>query len=193
MRYISKLNILFVLAVAAGGIAIWTMFIHANEENTTMKLVLTSSAFEEGKEIPRKYTGEGQDISPPLEWSAMPDNTKEIAIIVDDPDAPTPQPWVHWVIYKISPDTKKLDEAVSIGEKPPVPAGARQGKNTSGKIGYSGPMPPRGHGRHRYYFKIFALDAEIIIKGVPDKDALLNAMKGHILAEGQLMGTYQRD
>lgn len=160
-----------------------------------MKIELTSPAFAEGKRIPVKYTGEGQDVSPPLRWSGVPEGTKELALICDDPDAPTAEPWVHWVIYKIPADTKELAEGIPRVARLKEPAGALQGKNSwpSGDvIGYRGPMPPPGHGTHRYFFKLYALGAKLVLEPGATKKQLLEAMEGRILGEGQLMGTYER-
>ncbi len=160
-----------------------------------MKMKLTSPAFEPGQPIPKRYTGEGADVSPPLEWSNVPEGTQEFALICDDPDAPTPEPWVHWVIYKIPADVTKLPEGIAKTPKLSVPPGALQGKNSwpSGQtIGYRGPMPPPGHGRHRYYFRLYALDKKLDLQPGLTKKQLLEAMKGHILGEGELMGTYER-
>ncbi len=157
-----------------------------------MTIQLTSSAFANGQTIPKQHTADGQDVSPPLSWSALPDGTKELALICDDPDAPRPEPWVHWVIYKVPADITSLPEGVEKTHTPPVPAGALQGKNSFNKIGYGGPSPPRGHGRHRYYFRLYALDAELAVDAGLNKDALLEAMRGHVLAEGELVGLYER-
>ncbi len=159
------------------------------------RIQVTSSAFGEGQRIPKKYTGEGEDVSPPLAWSGVPAGTQELALIVDDPDAPTPQPWVHWVLYKIPADCKALPEGVKKVLRPDEPAGALQGKNSwpSGQtIGYRGPMPPPGHGVHHYRFHLYALDKKLEVEPGLTKDELLAAMKGHILGEGELTGTYQR-
>ncbi len=160
-----------------------------------MTLEVTSTGFIQGHPIPKKYTGEGADVSPPLAWSAVPAAAKELALICDDPDAPTVEPWVHWVIYKISADAKGLPEGVPRKTKPKEPAGAVQGKNSWGEgenIGYRGPMPPPGHGVHHYYFKLYALDAPLEAEPGLDKKAVLEKIRGHVLAEGVLMGTYQR-
>ena len=113
-------------------------------------------------------------------------------MIVDDPDAPTAQPWVHWVIYKIAPEVEGLAEGIPADAELSSPAGALQGKNTAGEIGYHGPMPPPGHGVHHYHFKLYALDKQLDLKAGANKQELLAAMEGHILAEGELVGTYQR-
>jgi len=153
-----------------------------------MSIQLTSTAFAEGKPIPSKYTCDGADVSPPLKWSNVPEGTKSIALVSDDPDAPVGT-WVHWVIYNIPPDVTELAEGVPKSEV--LTNGAKQGMTDFKRIGYGGPCPRPG-GPHRYFFKLYALDAELDLKPGATKQQLLRAMEGHILAEGQLMGTYQR-
>lgn len=160
-----------------------------------MTIELTSDAFLPGAEIPRKYTGDGQDLSPPLRWEGVPSNVREFALICDDPDAPSPDPWVHWVLYKIPADVLSLPEGVAADAKLEHPHGALQGQNSwpSGRtVGFRGPAPPRGHGRHHYHFRLYALDAALSLPAGSDKQALLKAMKGHVLDEGELVGTYER-
>jgi Raf kinase inhibitor-like YbhB/YbcL family protein len=154
-------------------------------------LSIRSKAFEPGKAIPPRHTGDGEDVSPPLTWSGVPPAAKELALIMDDPDAPRPKPWVHWVIYKIPADAAGLPQAVPKQAELSQPAGAVQGKNTWGRIGYGGPAPPKGRAHH-YHFKLYALDAALSVKPGLDKPALLAAMSGHILARGELIATYQR-
>ena len=149
-----------------------------------MTIEVSSPAFEAGATIPKKHTGEGQDISPPLRWSSLPQGTKEIAIICDDPDAPTQKPFVHWVIYKIPADQKGLPEDGI--------EGALEGTNDFGRRGYDGCMPPQGHGVHHYHFKVYALDTELDAPMGLSKDELLAAMRGSILDQGELVGTYER-
>ena len=156
-----------------------------------MKLTIESTAFGNNAAIPVRFTGDGEDLSPQLSWSGMPDSANELALICDDPDAPTPQPWVHWVIYKIPAGTTGLPEKVPPTKTLNEPAGARQGKNSWGGIGYRGPAPPRGP-VHHYFFKLYALDTALTVSAGLTKDQLLAAMEGHILAEGELIGTYQR-
>ena len=159
------------------------------------KIDFTSPAFKAGQRIPTKYTGEGDDVSPPLDWGAVPEGTKELAVICDDPDAPTPQPWVHWVIYKIPAAAKGLPEGLPKTPRLKEPAGAMPGRNSwpSGQtVAYRGPMPPPGHGVHHYYFRLFALDAPLSVKPGLDKKALQDAMSGHVLGQGELVGTYSR-
>ena len=148
---------------------------------------IKSSAFGSGKSIPSKYTCDGADFSPPLEWSGSPAGTKSFALICDDPDAPMGT-WVHWVIYEIPSATTMLAEGI-FREKE-LPGGGIQGINDFRRIGYGGPCPPGG--THRYFFKLFALDAMLSLKPGLTKDQLLKAMRGHILAEAQTMGTYKR-
>jgi len=158
-----------------------------------MVLSLKSSEFIEGQQIPKPFTGEGTDRSPALDWANIPNGTKELALICDDPDAPTPEPWVHWVMYKIPPDLTKLGEGIPTDDRIKELDGVIQGKNTWGRIGYGGPMPPVGHGWHRYFFKLYALDSSLNLEPGATKDELLKAMDGHILAETELMGKYRRD
>jgi len=162
------------------------------EEMTPMKLIISSSQMTGGQQIPVKYTGDGENISPPLKWSDPPEGTKELALIMDDPDAPRPDPWVHRVVYKIPPDVSGLPEGVAPAGELPDLGGALQGKNSSGGLGYRGPSPPRGHGVHHYHFKLYALSAEIDLPPGADKESLLQSMSGHILAEGEIVVTYQR-
>ena len=148
---------------------------------------ITSSAFTEGSMIPAKYTCDGQDISPPLEWENAPTVTKSFAIISDDPDAPVGT-WVHWVVYNIPSNIMKLDENVKPEKE--FENGMRQGNNSWPKIGYGGPCPPSG--THRYYFKLYALNTILNIEPGATKEQVLQAMKGHIIKEAQLMGKYKR-
>jgi Raf kinase inhibitor-like YbhB/YbcL family protein len=157
-----------------------------------MSLILKSPAFSQGKPIPTRHSGDGEDLSPALEWSGVPAAAKELALIVDDPDAPTKDPWVHWIIYKISAETNSLAEGIPALSRPDAPAGVLQGKNSWNTLGFRGPAPPKGHGVHRYFFKLFALDAALGLPPGMDKADLLKAMAGHIVGEAELMGTYYR-
>jgi Raf kinase inhibitor-like YbhB/YbcL family protein len=158
------------------------------KEKPTMNLQLTSSAFVEGKEIPRQYTCQGKDVSPPLKWSGVPTGAKSLVLIADDPDAPMGT-WVHWVLFDLPPATTDLSEDMPKTQH--LPGGAKQGLNDFKRLGYGGPCPPPGK-PHRYFFKLFALDALLDLKPGATKKDVEAAMKGHVLAEGQLMGTYQR-
>lgn len=153
-----------------------------------MAFELTSSAFQPDEMIPRKYTCDGADISVPLRWSDPPVGTKSFALIADDPDAPRGT-WVHWVLYDLPPGTRELPEGVPTQEV--LPSGARQGVNDFKKVGYGGPCPPRGPA-HRYFFKLYALDRPTSLPPRATKQQLLDAVKGHVLAEAQLVGRYRR-
>lgn len=157
-----------------------------------MAIQITSDAFLPSAVIPRRYTSDGQNLSPPLKWSGLPPQTRELALIAEDPDAPQPEPFVHWVVYGIPPEANGLPEGVPNRERPDAPAGALQGRNSFAKVGYGGPAPPRGHGLHHYHFRVYALNEPLKVKAQLDKKALLSAMSGHVLDEGELVGTYQR-
>lgn len=156
-----------------------------------MATTLTSAAFPHNGAIPKRYTCDGEDVSPPLVWSGLPAGTKGLVLIVDDPDAPDPAApkltWVHWVLYNIPPATPGLPQAVPVKA---LPAGTLQGLNDWKRTGYGGPCPPVG--RHRYFHKLYALDTVIPDLGKPTKATLEKAMQGHILARAELIGTYQR-
>ena len=156
-----------------------------------MPLSLRSSVFEPGGEIPRRHTCQGEDLSVPLEWDGAPPGTQSFALIVDDPDAPDPAKprvvWTHWVLYNIPADAKILKEAVKPHELPP---GTLEGLNDWKRTGYGGPCPPIG--RHRYFHKLYALDVELPDLRKPNKAQLETAMRGHVLAEAQLVGTYEK-
>lgn len=158
-----------------------------------MAISVTSTAFEAGKPIPKKYSGDGEDLSPRLAWSNIPQGTKEIALICDDPDAPMGT-WVHWVLYKIPPETTSLPEGLPREKTLRVPAGAAQGVNSfsTDNLGYRGPAPPPGRGAHHYHFKVYALDKPATLPPGADKKALLAEIRDHVLAQGELVGTYQR-
>lgn len=156
-----------------------------------MALTINSPAFAAGGSIPAKYTCEGQDVSPALTWTGVPAGAKSVALVVDDPDAPDPaapkRVYVHWVLYNIPATAAGLPEAVAASA---LPAGTREGTNDWNRTGYGGPCPPVG--RHRYFFKLYALDAELPDLGNPTKAELLKAMQGHILEHAEKIGTYQK-
>lgn len=151
------------------------------------KLDVRSPAFQEGAMIPKLYTCDGKNVSPPLTWGSAPERAQSIALICDDPDAPRGT-FVHWVLFNLPPESKGLQENVPVGKA--LAGGAKQGAGTSKKTGYMGPCPPSGV--HRYYFKVFVLDSRLNLDSGITKEQLLKAMDGRILAEGQLMGTYKR-
>ena len=158
---------------------------------TASSMTIRSAAFRDGAEIPMKHTCEGADVSPALEWSGVPAGAKGLALVVDDPDAPDPKApkmtWVHWVLYDLPPSVPGLAEAVARDALPP---GTRQGVNDWKHTGWGGPCPPIG--RHRYFFNLYALDVALGDLGTPTKAKLEAAMKGHIVAECQVMGTYEK-
>ena len=156
-----------------------------------MTLTLASPAFAHNGSLPARLTCDGRDVSPELRWSGLPVGTQSLALIVDDPDAPDPaaprMTWVHWVLYNIPPTAAGLPEGVAVRDLPP---GTREGMNDWGRTGYGGPCPPIG--RHRYFHKLYALDMVLPDLGKPAKAGLEQAMKGHVLASTELVGTYQR-
>jgi Raf kinase inhibitor-like YbhB/YbcL family protein len=185
----TRLNVLFATVMlgwlaTAGG---------ADKPHPTnvMNIQITSTAFSEGQPIPAKYSCEGSDISPPLRWipqGGPPANIKSFTLIMDDPDAPVGT-WVHWVLYDLPPDATGLPE--NVAKTRDLSSGAKQGLNSWPRLGYGGPCPPPGK-PHRYFFKLYALDKMLDLKPNATKMDVEAAMKGHVLAEGQLMGTYQR-
>lgn len=156
-----------------------------------MALTIRSTAFADGAEIPMRYTCEGDDDSPPLAWAGVPAGARSLALVVDDPDAPDPaaprMTWVHWIVYDLAPEVTGLAEGP---RHAPLPAGAREGRNDWKRTGWGGPCPPIG--RHRYFFKLYALDAPLGDLGTPTKAALERAMEGHVLAKAELVGTYEK-
>lgn len=177
------------LRIAAGLFAVQVWLI-ADAAGTAMALTLTSSAFKPGGKIPSKYTCEGDDISPPLSFEGTPPGTRSLALIVDDPDAPDPKApkrvWVHWVVHNLPPDSKGLAENASSTGLPP---GAVSGLNDRKQTAYNGPCPPVG--RHRYFHKLYALDTTLPLTALTKAD-IEAAIEGHILAQAELMGTYQK-
>lgn len=150
---------------------------------------LSSSTFAPRSEIPARHTCEGEDVAPPVQWKGVPDRTASLVLIVDDPDAPDPaaplRTWVRWVLFNIPPTASGLPEGGR-----PLPAGTREGLNDWGRHGYGGPCPPVG--RHRYFFKLYALDTALPALSRPTKAAVEQAMRGHVLAQAELIGTYQK-
>ncbi len=154
---------------------------------------MQSTAFLNGEPIPQKYSQDGENISPPLSWSDVPAEAKELVLICEDPDAPMIQPFVHWMMFGLSPSTTSLPEHVPTEET--VRAGgyrAMQSMNSAKSIGYVGPKPPAGHGPHHYHFQLFALNAPSFLAGRPDRDTLAKALDGKVIAMGELIGTYER-
>jgi Raf kinase inhibitor-like YbhB/YbcL family protein len=162
--------------------------LHAEE---VMTLSLKSTAFDNGASIPSRYTCEGDDISPPLSWTGVPENARSLVLIIDDPDAPDPKApkmtWVHWVLYNIPPDVTGLSEAMTSAQ---LPSGTAEGLNSWSRGAYGGPCPPIG--RHRYFHKLYALDTVLEGLSMPTEAQVEAAMKGHVIAHTELMGTYQK-
>lgn len=160
-------------------------------EGGPLPFTFTSSAFPPGQEIPRVHTCEGKDTSPPLAWTGVPHGTRSLALVVDDPDAPDPaapkRTWVHWVLYNLPPAASQLPGAVVSKD---LPVGTLEGKNDWKRTGYGGPCPPIG--RHRYFFKLYALDLVLPDLKAPTKSDLERAMEGHVLGKVELVGTYQK-
>jgi len=147
-------------------------------------LAISSPAFANEGRIPARHTGEGEDVSPELRWTGVPEGTRQFALIVHDPDAPLVQGWTHWTLYALPADTTGLNEGES--------GGGVEGATTPGPAGYGGPMPPEGHGSHHYYFWLYALDAELDPTPGRSREELLAAMDGHVLEQARLVGTYER-
>lgn len=143
-----------------------------------------SEAFAPGADIPKEFTAEGENRSPPVAWSGLPEATQELALVCQDPDAPGDDPFVHWVVYKIPLGKERLDEG-RVGD-------ALEGRNDFGRQGWGGPKPPRGHGLHHYHFLIYALDKQLDLAPGLTRDELIDAMEGHLVAWGECVGTYQR-
>jgi Raf kinase inhibitor-like YbhB/YbcL family protein len=160
-------------------------------EEETMSLTITSTAFTDGGEIPSRYTCQGDDTSPPLDWRGVPATARSLVLIVDDPDAPDPKAprmtWVHWVLFNLPPDLEGLPEGATPHDLPP---GTGQGMNNWNRTGYGGPCPPVG--RHRYFHKLYALDTMLELSGKATSKALETAMQGHVVGQAQLVGTYQK-
>jgi Raf kinase inhibitor-like YbhB/YbcL family protein len=163
----------------------------AGKEDVVMPMTITSPSFLHDRAIPARHTCDGSNTSPPLAWSGLPSGTKSLALIADDPDAPDPaapkMTWVHWVLYNIPPDTSDLPESAATEG---LPRGTLQGINDWHRTGYGGPCPPIG--KHRYFFKLYALDIVLPDLKHPAKAALEKAMQGHVLARSELIGLYQR-
>jgi Raf kinase inhibitor-like YbhB/YbcL family protein len=158
---------------------------------------LTSPVFAQDGEIPKRYTGEGENVSPPLNWSKVPEGVREFAIFCEDPDAPVREgrdhPFVHWIIYNISPTMTMLPEGIVAELRVEAPVRCDQGTNSFGEVGYGGPMPPVGHGLHHYRFRLYALNLELALPPGATKAEFLKAIEGHVIEQALLIGTYRRD
>jgi Raf kinase inhibitor-like YbhB/YbcL family protein len=164
-----------------------------NKLGAPQTVAVSSGSFADGEEIPRWYTGDGQNVSPALSWTDLPVGTVSVAVLCEDPDAPTPSPFVHWIAYGLAPNVSSITEGASgthrsADENPSF----AEGKNSFGHARFDGPAPPRGHGVHHYHFQVFALDTRLSLHGTPDRGDLISAMRGHVIAAGDLVGTYER-
>jgi Raf kinase inhibitor-like YbhB/YbcL family protein len=178
---LAVLGLFCAIGISAGGVRA--------EEN--MALTLTSTAFTHGGKIPSRYTCQGEDIAPRMEWQGVPANTQSLVLIVDDPDAPDPKAprmtWVHWVVYNLPPHTKGLPEAATSTD---LPAGTEEGLNDWNRTGYGGPCPPVG--RHRYFHKLYALDTVLPVMERPTRVHIEAAREGHVIEQAELVGTYEK-
>lgn len=185
------MNKLFYPALTGLLLSFYAAEAHCYEQTTTAAMQIQSPAFSHQGAIPKTFTCDGRNISPALSWSGLPEAAKSLALIVYDPDVPTPllpiKTFTHWVLYNISPTVAGLPEHVAAGD---LPEGSLQGKNDWQKTGYGGPCPPLG--KHRYIFKLYALDTVLPDLNQPSKKALEKAMLAHVIAEAELTGTYQR-
>ncbi len=170
------------LCVLGGASGAWV------EAATPSSMQLTSSAFNQGQPIPAKYTCDAKDVSPSLQWSGVPSGAKSIVLLVNDPDAPVGD-WVHWVLFDLPATATSLMEDLPKGQH--LPGGGKQGLNDFKRLGYGGPCPPPGK-PHRYFFRIYALDTLLELKPGTTRKEVQQAMQGHVLAQGELMGIYQR-
>ena len=157
-----------------------------------MNLQIQSSAFDNGERIPDRYTTEGADVSPPITITGVPEDAEALVVICDDPDAPQPDPWVHWLIWDIPPNTPSLPDSVSTVESPDEVPEAVQGMNDFGNLGYGGPAPPPGHGTHHYRFTVYALRQPLDLSAGAERPELESAMENHVIEQAGLTGTYER-
>jgi len=192
VEYARRLCVVFMIVICVNGCdSREEEKVKTAKEDTGVKtatLVVASPAFKEGELMPKEFTADGENVSPPLAWSNVPDDAKSIALVCEDPDAPRGT-FVHWVIFNIDPKASGLPRAVPTAAM--LQGGAQQGRNDFGKVGYGGPAPPAGPA-HRYYFKVYALDAPLALESGAKKEDLLSEIEGHVLAEGQVMARYGR-
>jgi Raf kinase inhibitor-like YbhB/YbcL family protein len=165
--------------------------IDAVSSTTRGRLSVTSDSFASEQPIPETFSEYGKRQSPELRWNGVPDDAASVALVVEDPDAPTPAPFAHWVLYNLPPDLHELPASVPADVRLPELGNAAQGRSSAGPVGYFGPRPPRSDGPHHYHFEVFALDCVLDVEPGADRDAVVAAMRGHVLASGQLVGTYQ--
>lgn len=159
---------------------------------SSQDVFVRSDAFENMGQMPAKYSVDGDDISPPLSWSRVPDGTQSLVLMVEDPDAPTPKPFVHWLMYNIPPELRGIPEDVRRENPAAAANGALQGKNSNLKLGWTGTAPPKGDTPHHYHFQLFALDKPLEIGPGAGRSVLIDAMAGHVIGRGEVVGTFQR-
>lgn len=189
MRSIALAAVLASLAACQGDVATLAFDRPDMQAADAGALALQSPAFADGRQIPGRYSAYGDDVSPPLAWQAVP-GAKSYALVMEDPDADRPAPYVHWVAWNIPAGVTALPEGLSTDPRLDDPDGMRQGLNDRGSAGYFGPRPPAGSGVHHYHVQVFALDSMLDIDPGADRNALLKAMRGHVLARARLVGTY---
>jgi Raf kinase inhibitor-like YbhB/YbcL family protein len=165
---------------------------HKQGFGTASEIEVRSPEFTAGEWLPRKFTQEGANVSPLIIWKQIPEATKELVLICEDPNAPIPEPFVHWLIYGISPTRTSLPGDIRADSPPEVLQGAKQGKNSKGKIGYIGPFPPIGSGPHFYHFQLFAIGKELNLPAGVERHELVKKMSGNILGQGTFIGIYER-
>lgn len=153
-------------------------------------IFIASAAFQEGGVIPHRNSDYGEKVSPELHWTGVPDAAQSLVILCEDPDAKTPKPFIHWVMYNVPPKVTALREALPGSPRLTTLDGALQGLNSRGSVGYMGPRPPKEDGPHHYHFQIFALDVKLSLDPAADRKSVVDAMKGHVLAQGLLLGTF---
>lgn len=163
-----------------------------DEFKSSAQLQVSSTAFASGAGIPRPYSAYGENFSPALSWQGVPPSTQSLALVVEDPDAksPAPSPFVHWTLYALAPSQTTLDESIPAIPRLPTVASAQQGRNSRGTVGYFGPRPPSGDGVHHYHFEVFALDSRLDLPPAASVDQLVAALKGHVIAAGEIVGTF---
>jgi Raf kinase inhibitor-like YbhB/YbcL family protein len=185
--FLSLIEILLISCRTAQPIEPVSQFAVDQTKNRVKSMLLESSAFSNEAQIPSRYTCDGENLSPSLHWSELPEGTQSVALVMDDPDAPL-QTFVHWVVYNLPPTVSELSEGAGVKNSPST--GMVVGKNDFGNIGYGGPCPPRG--THRYYFKLYALDRQLTLSAGATKSQLERAMERHVLAQAVLIGHYRR-
>ena len=189
MRIVATITILILISTPIAVACSRNHNAITSREGKTVNIQITSDAFLEGETIPEKYTCDGDDLSPDLRWNDIPPGAKSLALICEDPDAPSGM-FTHWVLYNLPPTVTELPEGVSAEER--LTNGAIQGQNDFNRLGYGGPCPPARDSAHRYFFRLYALDTELQLQAGAHREDIVLAMESHVLARGHLMGTYQR-